>query len=135
MNEKEGEILLPNTGLKLRQKRRDKGKRHNLDDNTDFSNRSNLKRRDSCVQNFSLRYFHIEKKLRSESLDDTRMGSNKNLSTKNKIQSFFSDYFCLFNICCSPEKEYLSSDVIDRNSLCTPLFSLADQRRGRLKRL
>ncbi|WYD79420.1 MAG: ankyrin repeat domain-containing protein [Candidatus Electrothrix gigas] len=68
MNEKEGEILLPNTGLKLRQKRRDKGKRHNLDDNTDFSNRSNLKRRDSCVQNFSLRYFHIEKKLRSESL-------------------------------------------------------------------
>ncbi|MCI5119088.1 MAG: hypothetical protein D3913_14330 [Candidatus Electrothrix sp. LOE1_4_5] len=68
MNEKEGEILLPNTGLKLRQKRRDKGKRYNLDDNTDFSNRSNLKRRDSCVQNFSLRYFHIEKKLRSESL-------------------------------------------------------------------
>ncbi|MCI5136630.1 MAG: hypothetical protein D3920_16535 [Candidatus Electrothrix sp. AW2] len=67
MNEKEGEILLPNTGLKLRQKRRDKGKRH-LDDNTDFSNRSNLKRRDSCVQNFSLRCFHIEKKLRSESL-------------------------------------------------------------------
>ncbi|MCI5139364.1 MAG: hypothetical protein D3922_13360, partial [Candidatus Electrothrix sp. AR1] len=52
----------------MRQKRRDKGKRHNLDDNTDFSNRSNLKRRDSCVQNFSLRYFHIEKKLRSESL-------------------------------------------------------------------
>ncbi|MCI5188756.1 MAG: class I SAM-dependent methyltransferase [Candidatus Electrothrix sp. AS4_5] len=39
-----------------------------MDDNTDFSNRSNLKRRDSCVQNFSLRYFHIEKKLRSESL-------------------------------------------------------------------
>ncbi|WYD79398.1 MAG: hypothetical protein V8K32_08755 [Candidatus Electrothrix gigas] len=73
MNEKEGEILLPNTGLKLRQKRRDKGKRHNLDDNTDFSNRSNLKRRDSCVQNFSLRYFHIEKKLRSESLIITRI--------------------------------------------------------------
>ncbi|WYD79455.1 MAG: hypothetical protein V8K32_09055 [Candidatus Electrothrix gigas] len=83
MNEKEGEILLPNTGLKLRQKRRDKGKRHNLDDNTDFSNRSNLKRRDSCVQNFSLRYFHIEKKLRSESLANPEVKISLRLSASS----------------------------------------------------
>jgi DNA primase catalytic subunit len=56
------------------------------------------------------------------------MGRKQDHVTKNKIQSFFRDYFNLFNIHNMPGKEAASPALINRHRFRPSFLSLANQR-------